>query len=104
MAVKLTDCEACGRRIVLAAFHPDLTRPGRSRRDRDRRKRRTTFVPLDPVPSRPDDEQAPYALSVGRTTCHLITAEWPLISSETRHTVHRQTCPGRQRPEGGEER
>lgn len=93
MAVRLVKCEDCGQQIVLAVYVPDLVNIRRP--DARRRRRRVSYMPLDVVPRDRDDEYASYALSVGRTTCHLITEHWPLDSAETRHTVHFATCPAR---------
>lgn len=99
MPVDLRKCADCGQQIVMAAYVPDLTRTARPTSDRNP-QRKARKVPLDVVPRDRDDEYANYALSVGRTTCHLITVAWPLDSAETRHTVHFATCPAR-RPAAG---
>jgi len=90
--VKLVRCEDCARQIVLAVYVPDHANVAPARVGK---RRKTSYMPLDVVPRERDDEYANYALSAGRTTCHRITPEWPLIASETRHTVHFATCPAR---------
>jgi len=90
MAVKLAHCDDCGQQIVLAAYVPDLVNTAVSRTGK---RRKASYMPLDVVPRPRDDEYANYALSVGRTSCHRITDDWPLDSAETRHTVHFATCP-----------
>lgn len=101
MPVDLRRCEepGCGRQIVMATYRPDLTRTVRPASDRNRTGK-ARKVPLDVVPRERDDEYANYALSAGRTTCHLITSTWPLDGGETRHTIHFATCAARRRPVG----
>ena len=99
MAVDLRTCDDCGGRIVMATYLPDLTRTVRPTSDRNRPKK-ARKVPLDVEARDRDDDYANYALSAGRTTCHQITASWPLGADETRHTIHFATCTARRRPVG----
>lgn len=86
--MKRDTCPDCGQEVIKVPYRPDLTKtPPRGF---------ITRVPLDPKPAADqDDPAANYGVSIGRTWCHLITADWPLADNETRHHTHHQTCPAR---------
>ncbi|MFD6030505.1 hypothetical protein ACFWE5_07300 [Cellulosimicrobium funkei] len=86
MSRRAKACPGCGSPIVWVLYVPA---PGNLRAGQKRKR-----VPLDAVPVADDYEYAQHAVSAGMTTCHLITADEPLIAGlETRHTIHHATHP-----------
>lgn len=78
-------CPGCGGAIFWALYIPapprlDPTQPRKP-------------LPLDAAPSHLGNPLVSHAASTGRTTCRLITAENPLLSYETAHSLHYATHP-----------
>ena len=86
--MKRDTCPDCGQEVIKVAYRPDLTKTPP--------KGFVTRVPLDPKPAEDqNDPAANYAVTIGRTSCHLITEDWPLDAPERRHYVHPYICPAR---------
>lgn len=81
-------CEGCGADVLWAVYLRDVTRmvPERKRAGR---------MPFEVEPAADDDETVVHALSVGKTSAHRVTAEWPLLTAqgEKRHLLHWATSP-----------
>lgn len=85
---KTERCPDCGREVLKVAYQRDLSKHAP--------RGYLTYVSLDPTPAADQaDEKANYAVSIGRTWCHQITEEWPLIPPERRHFHHNYACPAR---------
>lgn len=84
MAAFRTRCRACGAPIDLVLCIPELPVKGERRR----------HVPIDPTYD-PGTATVPasHALSTGRTTCRVITADRPIAPHEFPALTHFATCP-----------
>jgi hypothetical protein len=80
-----TFCRDCSAPIVLVLIIRSQLVAG------DRRN----YIPLDEEFDPAGTIPASHALSAGRTTCHPITADWPLAADEWPALTHFATCPKR---------
>lgn len=84
----LVACKLCGRPVRMVLVVPSrLTRlaPGERRR----------YIPLDPTFDPAGGVPPSHGMNLGRTVCHPITADSPLLDEEKPALTHFATCPAR---------